>query len=228
MGFQVPPTLPDYSKLTFLLNNTGVQKWNPAVYDILKNLIEAVQQSQNVITDDITNIENIVNNLGTPLTVDPAGALNSPVLKVRVDGTSIIINGSNNLEGLIHVASVSLTQGELNGLSTTPKLAITGISNKVIFPIAVQWSATQVSAFNLARSAQLIYNVGGAAALIASWPSSLNSIGAFTSNAGIAGTAALKTPDAALSASVYIKGNADNTGGTSSNTAICTIYYTII
>ena len=56
MGFQIPPTLPDYSKLVFMLNSSGVQEWNPAVYDILKNLIEAVKQSQGVINNTVTKI----------------------------------------------------------------------------------------------------------------------------------------------------------------------------
>ena len=56
MGYQTPPTLPDYSKLVFMLNSSGVQEWNPAVYDILKNLIEAVKQSQGVINNTVTKI----------------------------------------------------------------------------------------------------------------------------------------------------------------------------
>ncbi len=58
MGYQAPPTLPDYSKLIFMLNSSGAQQWNPAVYDILKQLIGAVKQSQDVISNNISEIIN--------------------------------------------------------------------------------------------------------------------------------------------------------------------------
>lgn len=99
MPFQVPPTLPDYKKLTFMLNSSGVQKWNPAMYDILNKLIEAVSQSQDVVVNSI--IPTAIPSSGG-VVVDPLGALDgvgttpSP-LAVRVDGTTVQINGLDQL-----------------------------------------------------------------------------------------------------------------------------------
>lgn len=93
MAFQQPASLPDYSKLVSTLATSGVQKWNPALYDILKQLIGAVQQSQDVISTNLDNVEGF-----TGVSVDAAGALSgdgtiaSP-LAVKVDGATITIVG---------------------------------------------------------------------------------------------------------------------------------------
>lgn len=50
MVFKPPTVLPDYSKLTTALNASGVHKWNPELHTILKQLILATQQTQDVIT----------------------------------------------------------------------------------------------------------------------------------------------------------------------------------
>lgn len=77
MGFKIPPTLPDYSKLNQVLNSSGMQKVNPPVYEILSRLIQAVQQSQDVIIN--TSIEEIVNNILSTNPITPSGA---PILSI--------------------------------------------------------------------------------------------------------------------------------------------------
>lgn len=77
MGFQIPPTLPDYKKLQIILANSGVQSWNPPIFDILSRIIEAVGQSQSTLVG--TTIENIVNNVLSTNPITPSGA---PILNI--------------------------------------------------------------------------------------------------------------------------------------------------
>ncbi len=109
--------LPDFQRLTFLLNSSGVQKWNPDIYSILNQLIFAVQQSQNVVVNKIpSNASTIV--VGNALSGDGSSA--TP-LNVNVDGTTVDVNGSNQLESLV----VTDPAGALNGNGTpASKLAV--------------------------------------------------------------------------------------------------------
>lgn len=152
MGFQQPPSLPDYSKLLFELNNSGAQKWNPAVYDILKKLIAAVQQSQNVIVGGTATASAFNGVL-----VDPNGAilgdgLATP-LKCQVDGTTIQIIADTLVatSGLIAFGASSTTLfcngvAGASGFSVaanTALLTIAPVPGSVIMPIAMYVSVNQ-------------------------------------------------------------------------------------
>lgn len=162
MGFQQPPSLPDYSKLTFMLNNSGVQKWNPAVYDILKQLIYAVQQSQNVITNDIANSSGGL----TSVSVDAAGALSgdgtpgSP-LAVKVDGTTIAINGSDQLAVLsafpLITKEIIFSDATVKSWTTTPQTLVTGVAKTLLIPIALFNYANIIGASNNSINANYFY-----------------------------------------------------------------------
>lgn len=113
MGFQQPPTLPDYSKLITSLNASNVQKWNPELYSIIKQLIQAVDQSQTVIT----NAPPPITNPTAAVSVDPLGAIYGDgtvpfPLGVKVDGVTIFINGSDQIQAIqplaINVATVNV------------------------------------------------------------------------------------------------------------------------
>lgn len=148
MSFQEPPSLPDYSKLTFELNTSGVQKWNPDLYNILKNLIAAVQQSQATLVN--TTIPNAAS-----LIVDPNGAIlgdgtaTNP-LRASVDTTTISIVGDQL------VATATPVMFELSGatplfngvgaLTLNPHTVfgtIAGIAGKVIVPISLYVTSNQ-------------------------------------------------------------------------------------
>ncbi len=179
MGFQLPPTLPDYNKLTAQLNSSGFQKVNPPVYEILSRLIQAVSQSQDVISTNIADIPSSV-------IVSPTGALSgdgtsgSP-LAVKVDGVTVTINGSDQLVAggtpLIFRRQLILTDGQLNacGASANKTIQIipAGGANTVIIPFHVTVQMTQVAnAFLLGQTVQFTYSsaagslvVSGAVAL---------------------------------------------------------------
>jgi hypothetical protein len=139
MPFQPSPSLPDYSKLTFMLNSSGVQKWNPAVYDILKNLIAAVQQSQDTIVNNAGDLIQNISSGGGTVSVDPAGALSgdgsagSP-LAVKVDNTTIQIL-TDKLSGIAVIQEVTFAISAAGiaaagtGVLASP---IAGVTSKLI------------------------------------------------------------------------------------------------
>lgn len=57
MPFQPPPSLPDLNKLIPVLQNSGIQKDNPPLYQVIWNLIKAVQQGIDVNAAKIENLE---------------------------------------------------------------------------------------------------------------------------------------------------------------------------
>jgi|SRR6185295_4839904 len=185
MGFQQPPTLPDYAKLITSLNESTVQKWNPALYQILKNLIQAVQQSQDVI---VNNAADVINNFSggglTSVAVDPAGAIlgdGTPggPLRVQVDGTTIQILADTLVASAgLTAFGVNFTQVWVNGsiggggLTISPNSTIgtiSGVPNFVIAPIKIYCSAHQddnggVPNNGIATptsSAELVFNTTG-------------------------------------------------------------------
>ncbi len=159
MSFQIPPTLPDYSKLTFMLNSSGVQKWNPDVYNILKNLIFAVQQSQTVVSDSITAIS----GGSTGVLVDPAGAIlgdgAATPLKSNVDNTTVQII-ANQLTALGTLKSVTTTLNHAQILAWSVATQFTAVpaagANTIVIPVlavihcvnaAFEFSANNVCKF---------------------------------------------------------------------------------
>ena len=164
MGFQIPPTLPDYSKLVFMLNSSGVQEWNPAVYDILKNLIAAVGQSQDVITTNITN--------ATLVNVSPTGALNGDgtlanPLAVKVDGITVnIVNdklSSSLIWGTINIITVKIVPDVARLANTAPILIIpapgVNLYNEIIFA-TVRGFISGLWFYNAGLNAGLYYATG--------------------------------------------------------------------
>jgi hypothetical protein len=191
---------------------------------------------QKVPTFTSSNIVTIPNNFLTFVAVNKGltgtGTTQTP-LSVNVDGSTVTINGSNQLVAsgspqLLLSASIPFSQAQINSLHSAPVKVISGVATKIVFPIALLWNAVNSAAFNFARSAFLVYNVAGTTAISASFTTSLNSPGAFTSNAGIASSSALSGGDAAIGSDVYLLGNVDNTGGTIADTATCTIFYTVV
>jgi hypothetical protein len=176
MGFTPPPTLPDYQKLKVILANSGVQKWNPPTYDILSRLIDAVSQSQDVMVSSAPGFF-----------VDPLGALNgdgtkSKPLSVNVDGTTISINGSDQLtaSGSSPVLSTSITLNTAALQANVNVLMLAAIPNKIIWPIAVHSQVSNAAgSFNFTTSGTLAYgaisgtNITGAFPLTVSRASTL-------------------------------------------------------
>lgn len=111
MGFQSPPQLPDYQKLKLTLTNSGVQQWNPAVYQILFNLIDAVSQSQSVITG--TTIPALISEILTSITT--------------------IIGGLNS----VFIQKGVVTFAQIHTLNSAPIIIVTGVAQKVIIPLWV-------------------------------------------------------------------------------------------
>jgi len=156
MGFQQPPTLPDYSKLIAQLNSSGMQKVNPPIYEILSRLIQAVGQSQDVI------VNNIVVNVKDALEGD--GTKAHP-LNVLVDGVTIDINASNQLETIggggttLNVVLKALTEPQLLNMKTNPVTLLTaqGVGVRTI-PIAclTHVNMTQNAAKNILYSLQYV------------------------------------------------------------------------
>ncbi len=200
MGFQVPPTLPDYSKLTFMLNNSGVQKWNPAVYDILKNLIAAVQQSQDTFVsttiEEITN--EVINNIPAPIPTP----------------------------GILSV-NFAIDEGQMQILHSSPITLVVGVANKVIVPImlvtraflnvnfgvnisgTLQWAAQPI---DIVGPIQLFQSTGTPTALYCSIaPANISALANTIDNQG---------------SNVILKGNADTgTGGTGTSNITGTFFY---
>jgi hypothetical protein len=197
MGFQLPPTLPDYSKLIAQLNSSGMQKVNPPIYEILTRLIQAVSQSQEVITTNITNNPPAADGV----IVSPTGALDgdgtsgSP-LAVRPDNVTVTINGSNQLVASaspqVFKATISLSQAQLNAWGASANKTLLMIPsaglNTLIVPFDVTVQMTQVaSAFLLGQTVQFIYSAA-AGSLVASGANPLfgSLTAGITSNAGTA------------------------------------------
>ena len=166
MGYQVSPTLPDYSKLVFMLNNAGVQKWNPAVYDVLKNLIEAVQQSQDVVVNSV--IPGAAGNALSTVSVNPAGALSgngtiSSPLAAIVDGTTIQINGSDQLTAILPytplVKRTEFTHTTLNAWGGVEQTLVPGIGGSVLVPLYVSWKGI-ISTQSSTSSSGNFYHTG--------------------------------------------------------------------
>jgi hypothetical protein len=147
MGFQQPPALPDYSKLLTSLNASDVQKWNPPLYNILKLLIQAVGQSQDVITK---NAADVINNFASAVIVDPNGAIlgdgtsGSP-LKTNPDGTTIqiIANQLVATAGAVIFTSQASTPffdsvAGASGFTVSPNttvLTVSAVPGSVIIPL---------------------------------------------------------------------------------------------
>ena len=179
MPFQVPPVLPDYSKLVAVLNQSGLQKANPPTYQILLQLIQAVQQSQNAIVGG--NVTNISGGGITSVAVDPNGAIIGDgvgiPLACQVDGTTIQIIGDTLVatSGLVAfgVSAVNTFGGSVAGPGgftvppNTQLLLVSGVPGFVIVPFRIYVSAHQDdnSANNAlwspTTSCEVVYNTTG-------------------------------------------------------------------
>lgn len=142
MAFTELPTLPDYKKLKAILNQSGVQRSNPEIFDIIGKLIDAVGKSQSVFNSTIIPASGL-----SSLLINPAGAIGgdgkSIGLKVNVDGSTVTINGSDQL--VASVTGVQLFAAVINNFhlsSTGDNLtaqqflanAIPAVAGKVIIP----------------------------------------------------------------------------------------------
>lgn len=235
MGFQLPPTAPDFTKLLNTLNNSGVQKWNPPIYEILKTFITTAQQSQQYITNNATPFS---------LVTSPTGALNGDgttanPLAVKVDGSTISINGSNQLVSLgagisIFSATLSLTIAQVQSLDTVFVQIVPGIANKIIWPLAVKSTVVMSGATGYAftTSATLVYNTTGTTAVTGAFPV------AFATGAGngtwdglapgITTTSFIRSGvNNAFGAGVYVKGSGPNAGTPTTTSTNITLYYVI-
>jgi len=81
----------------------------------------------------------------TVVSVDPAGALDgdgSPgaPLAVRVDGSSVVVNAGNQLEGLVRRTTVVLSDADILALPSTSVPIVTPPSGYRIKPIAGTWN----------------------------------------------------------------------------------------
>lgn len=99
MSFQVPPTLPDFSKLITSLNASNVQTWNPELHLILKQLIQASGQSQQVITGQAG---------GTPFASDGLTGPPGPQGPAGLQGPQGFDGGENESNDVIPFIGTSL------------------------------------------------------------------------------------------------------------------------
>ena len=104
-------TLADFATLTTLLNQTQLQRDNPALYNILKYLIDADVQSQHTVVNT---------------------TIPTAIAAVPIPPTVTITTGSLSLFQESGPAS------NYFNCTTTPRQMIAGISGKVIIPVA--WS----------------------------------------------------------------------------------------
>lgn len=162
MGFEASPVLPDYSKLIFKLNSGGIQQWNPPVYEVLKALIEAVQQSQQVFQSTIIPAALPAAFSGVTVQDPISGDGFATPLGAKYDNTTIGLNGSGQLTALIglqiYQAKRTFTEGEIRSLNTAPITVINHVANKLILPFASFWYVNQVAGFNVASSGSLQYS----------------------------------------------------------------------
>jgi hypothetical protein len=121
--------LAEYQRLKSRLNSSGAQKWNPAVYEILNQLIDFISQSQDVIEEP---------KIIKPFIVDPLGALEGDgtedtPLKVKVDNASITIDLITNVLKAVHTAatieaaSFDVTVAEINAGLNKPLIGASGV-----------------------------------------------------------------------------------------------------
>lgn len=228
MAFQQPASLPDYSKLVGTLNTSGVQKWNPALYDILKQLIGAVQQSQDVISTNLDTLSNNPSSL-TSVSVDAAGALSgdgtvaSP-LAVKVDGATITIVGDQLVASapssplLSIVANFPGGTGFVGSTGTT----ISAIPGKVIVPLAYVLTSSITATPAVGCTVQLRYKGTGITILTSTiYP---NTFGDFIQT-GFFGSISF-TSNIFANVEIEYFGNSGNSAGLQAGASI-TIYYTL-
>jgi hypothetical protein len=166
MGFQQPPTLPDYSKLVTSLNASNVQKWNPELYSIIKQLIQAVDQSQTVITSTPPPVINPT----AAVSVDPLGAIYGDgtvpfPLGVKVDGSTIFINAFDQIQAVavlaISVATVSIDFNSVTGLAPNTTIATPVANGTFGYCYVLGWAYTGIKNGNTwtgGGNLQLRYN----------------------------------------------------------------------
>lgn len=136
MAFRQPPQLYDYAKLKTILVESGLQKTDNKLFQVINQLIDGVSQSQKVITDQIAeavaggglqfvSVDDALSGDGTPA---------SP-LDVLFDGTTIQLNGSNQLEAIqnIKIAQGTLSNAQLAAGGTYTLIPL--VANRVINPI---------------------------------------------------------------------------------------------
>jgi hypothetical protein len=175
--------------------------------------------------------------LATSSALSGAGTVASP-LAVAVDGTTITINGSNQLQSLLNGLSkvtVSLNVTQIQNLNTTFVQMIAGITNKIIYPVALQSTVLMSSptgyAFN--TTAALRYNSTGTLNISGSVPVAFatgSGAGTWDGLAPAVTTSSLKRggTDAALGAGVYIVGSGANAGTpTNPTSTTLTMYYVV-
>lgn len=117
----------DFARLRNSLNTSGIQKSNNALYQIISRLIDVSEQAQQLQEPFVLN-------------VDPLGALNENPLKVRVDNSTIQINGANNLISIpagqtVSKVAFSYTQADVVAANYVQVLAASG-NNILITPLA--------------------------------------------------------------------------------------------
>lgn len=161
MGFKQPAQLPDFQKLKIILTSQGVQKWNPAAYDVMNRLIESAQQSQDVIVN-VSIPEAAFDGIYVGEALEGDGLPEFP-LNVKYDGTTIALNGSNQLTAAdgagIFYTSGTITANQIDTLGSTHVQILAGIANKIIVPINgyYAWSQ-QDGAFVAAITGAFFYN----------------------------------------------------------------------
>jgi hypothetical protein len=178
---------PDYKKLQAILLNSGLQRRDYALWQVISKLIDAVQQSQDFIVDQaIPDVADGISGVSGTVVVDAAGALDGDgsagnPLAARVDGTTITINGSNQLAGdqygYIFHARGSLTAAQSKTLSTVPVAVISGIANTIIVPINFIGHHTQTGASSNNRVAGVRFSTAGGIIMTAAVPCSSTSAG---------------------------------------------------
>lgn len=123
---------PDFTALLNTLNNSGFQKTNPPLYQILRALIQADNQNQSAMNS--TAFDGV--NVGAALSGDGTSA--NP-LNVLVDGTTISVNGSNQLAASatnqLLSSTISVTGTQAASLNTSPIQIVAAITNKLLVPI---------------------------------------------------------------------------------------------
>lgn len=140
-----PTIQPNFARLLSTLNQTGLQTESPATFDILSQLIKAMIQSQQVTAQSSFN----------GVVVSPTGALQgngtttNPLL-VLVDGTTVQINGSDQLTATAS-SPFFLQQGffQLQGTgplslaANTVFMTVAAVPGKVIIPLALWGTSNQ-------------------------------------------------------------------------------------
>lgn len=129
MVFRKPEAPPEFKNLLTVLNNSGIVRDNPALYQVIKGLIDNANKLLGVVnlivpTEGTENVN--VTGVVAGVALEGQGTPESP-LNVRFDGTTVDVNASNQLESLVGGGNVNgiapMTVGRLSQWTDTLEIS---------------------------------------------------------------------------------------------------------